>query len=158
MVNVELNNILLLIDKYIKNKHLNSKEWEAGKDWIHYAGPYYDSKEYCRAVETLLDGWLVLGKEGTRFENKFSKIFEKKYGILTNSGSSANLLMMLSLTSKKLYNLPKGTKVLTPIAGFPTTINPIFQVGFKPVFVDIEVDTLNLDLEQAEAAGKRSGH
>jgi CDP-6-deoxy-D-xylo-4-hexulose-3-dehydrase len=58
--------------------------------------------------------------------------------------------MMASLTSKRGYNLPKGTKVLMPIAGFPTTLNPTLQVGFEPVFVDIELDTLNLDLDQVE--------
>jgi len=59
-------------------------------------------------------------------------------------------LMMTSLTSKRGYNLPKGTKVLVPVAGFPTTFNPIVQVGFEPVFLDIELDTLNLDLTKAE--------
>jgi CDP-6-deoxy-D-xylo-4-hexulose-3-dehydrase len=58
--------------------------------------------------------------------------------------------MMSALTSKRLYNFPKGTKVITPIAGFPTTINPIFQCGFEPAFVDIDLDTLNLNLEQVE--------
>jgi dTDP-4-amino-4,6-dideoxygalactose transaminase len=58
--------------------------------------------------------------------------------------------MMAALTSKRGYNLPKGTRVLMPIAGFPTTLNPTLQVGFVPVFVDIELDTLNLDVAQCE--------
>jgi CDP-6-deoxy-D-xylo-4-hexulose-3-dehydrase len=62
--------------------------------------------------------------------------------------------MMSALTSKRLYNLPKGTKVITPIAGFPTTINPIFQLGFEPLFVDIDLDTLNLNLDQVEEQAK----
>jgi CDP-6-deoxy-D-xylo-4-hexulose-3-dehydrase len=62
---------------------------------------------------------------------------------------------MLAMTSKRLYNLPKGTKVITPIAGFPTTLNPIFQVGFEPVFVDIDLDTLNLNLDQVEEVAKK---
>jgi CDP-6-deoxy-D-xylo-4-hexulose-3-dehydrase len=102
------------------------------------------------AVSTLLDGWLVMGSKSVEFEKKFPKYFDKNFGILTNSGSSSNLLMMASLTSKRGYNLPKGTKVLMPIAGFPTTLNPTLQVGFEPVFVDIELDTLNLDLDQVE--------
>lgn len=61
---------------------------------------------------------------------------------------------MSALTSKRLYNLPKGTKVITPIAGFPTTINPIFQVGFEPAFVDIDIETLNLNLDQVEQKAK----
>jgi CDP-4-dehydro-6-deoxyglucose reductase, E1 len=70
--------------------------------------------------------------------------------VLTNSGSSANLLMMTAMKSKRGYNLPPGTKVLMPIAGFPTTLNPTIQNGFTPVFCDIEIDTLNIDLDQAE--------
>jgi CDP-6-deoxy-D-xylo-4-hexulose-3-dehydrase len=126
------------------------KTWVAGKDFVNYAGPYFDADEYVAAAEALLNGWLVMGNKSLRFEQKFPQEFGKKYGILTNSGSSSNLLMMASLTSKRGYNLPKGTKVLTPIAGFPTTLNPMLQVGFTPVFVDIELDTLNLDLDQTE--------
>jgi CDP-6-deoxy-D-xylo-4-hexulose-3-dehydrase len=151
-----LQEILHLIDVYIKDKH-ESKKWEAGKDWVQYAGPYYDSKEYVRAVNTLLNEWLVLGDEAIKFENQFPPVFGKRYGVLTNSGSSANLLMLLALTSEKIYNFKKGTKVITPIAGFPTTVNPILQVGFEPVFIDIELDTLNLDLDQLEHAIKNSG-
>ena len=146
-----MKEILDLVDKYIKEKH-SQKKWEAGKDWVQYAGPYFSSDEYVAAVKTLLGEWLVLGAEAIRFETKFPKFFDKEYGLLTNSGSSANLLMMLAMTSKRGHNLPKGTKVITPIAGFPTTINPIIQLGFIPVFVDIELETLNLDLDQVEQA------
>ena len=143
--------ILSLVDRYITQKH-SKKTWKAGKDWIQYAGPYFTSDEYTAAIKTLLGEWLVLGAETIKFERKFPKLFNKQYGILTNSGSSANLLMMLALTSKRGLNLPKGTKVITPIAGFPTTINPIIQLGFTPIFVDIELKTLNLDLDQVEQA------
>jgi len=146
-----MNDILKLVEDYIKEKH-SKKSWTPGKDWVQYAGPYFTSDEYVAAVKTLLGEWLVLGAEANKFETKFPKLFDKQYGLLTNSGSSANLLMMLAMTSKRGYNLPKGTKVITPIAGFPTTINPIFQVGFTPVFVDIELETLNLDLDQVERA------
>ncbi len=130
----KLQNILSLVDEYITEKH-SQKTWEAGKDWVQYAGPYFTSDEYIRSINSLLNEWLVLGEDAIRFENKFSKFFDKKYGILTNSGSSSNLLMMLAMTSKKLHNFPKGTRVITPIAGFPTTLNPIYQVGFEPIFV-----------------------
>jgi CDP-6-deoxy-D-xylo-4-hexulose-3-dehydrase len=146
-----MKEILELVEKYIQEKH-SKKSWEAGKDWVQYAGPYFDSQEYVAAVKSLLGEWLVLGADAIKFETKFPKLFGKQYGLLTNSGSSANLLMMLALTSKRGMNLPKGTKVITPIAGFPTTINPIIQVGFTPVFVDIELDTLNLDLDGVEKA------
>jgi CDP-6-deoxy-D-xylo-4-hexulose-3-dehydrase len=146
-----MKEILELVEKYIKEKH-SKKSWEAGKDWVQYAGPYFDSQEYVAAVKSLLGEWLVLGADAIKFETKFPKLFGKQYGLLTNSGSSANLLMMLAMTSKRGLNLPKGTKVITPIAGFPTTINPIFQVGFTPIFVDIELKTLNLDLDGVEKA------
>jgi len=148
-----MDHILKEIEKYINEKP--KKVWIPGHDWVQYAGPYFDSEEYVGAVEALLNGWLVLGQLGIKFENIFPKLLNKNFGILTNSGSSSNLLMMSALTSKRLYNLPKGTKVITPIAGFPTTINPIFQVGFEPVFVDIDLETLNLNLEEVEQKAKQ---
>jgi CDP-6-deoxy-D-xylo-4-hexulose-3-dehydrase len=146
-----MKEILDLVEKYINEKH-SEKTWEAGKDWVQYAGPYFDSKEYVAAIKSLLSEWLVLGADANKFETKFPKKFGKEFGLLANSGSSANLLMMLAMTSKRGRNLPKGTKVITPIAGFPTTINPILQVGFTPIFIDIELETLNLDLDQVEKA------
>ena len=146
-----MNEILKLVQELIEKKQ-SEKTWIAGKDFVNYAGPYFDSSEYVAAVKVLLDGWLVMGDASLKFEQKFPRLFGKKHGVLTNSGSSSNLIMMSALTSKRGYNLPKGTKVLMPIAGFPTTLNPTLQVGFQPVFVDIELDTLNLDLDQVERA------
>ena len=150
-----MQEILKLVDEYIQKKH-SEKTWTAGKDWVQYAGPYFDSQEYVAAVKSLLGEWLVLGADAIKFERKFPKLFGKEYGLLTNSGSSANLLMMAAMTSKRGYNLPKGTKVITPIAGFPTTMAPIIQLGFVPIFVDIELETLNLDLDQVEKACKEN--
>lgn len=142
-----------LVQKFFS--HLNiSKEWKPGIDMVMYAGPYFDDKEYMAAIESLLSGWLVLGQKGIVFETLFPKYLGKNYGILTNSGSSSNLLMMNSLKSKRCYGFKQGTKVITPIAGFPTTLNPIFQTGFVPEFVDIELETLNLDLDQVEQCAK----
>jgi len=137
--------LLKLIEDFVVNEP--SKAWRPGKDHVHYAGPYFNQKEIVRSVSTLLDGWLVLGAEAYKAEKKLAQMFDKKFALLTNSGSSSNLLMMSALKSKRLTNFPEGTKVLTPIAGFPTTMNPIFQCGFKPVFVDITLDGLNLDIE-----------
>lgn len=149
---MSVEKILELVKEYIDNKE---EKWEAGKDWVRYSGPHMDSEEYTRAIKSLLSGWLVMGQDSIVFEKKFPKYLGKKHGVLTNSGSSANLLMMSALRSKRLYNLPKGTKVITPIAGFPTTINPILQNGFEPVFVDIDLDTLNLNLDQVELEAKK---
>jgi CDP-6-deoxy-D-xylo-4-hexulose-3-dehydrase len=102
----KVKQVLQLIEEIINSEE---KVWNAGKDWVHYSGPYFDSKEYTNTVKTLLDGWLVLGAKGSKFERLFCKQYNKPYGILTNSGSSANLLMMASMASRRLYNFPKGT-------------------------------------------------
>lgn len=144
-----MQHILSQIKDYIDSKN-SQKTWIPGKNLVHYSGPFFNSDEYVAAVEALLKGWLVMGDKSIKFENQFPKLLGKNYGIVTNSGSSSNLLMMSALTSKRGYNFPAKTKVLMPIAGFPTTLNPTLQVGFTPVFVDIELDTLNLDLDQVE--------
>lgn len=144
-----MKEILEQIRALIEQKQAN-KTWTAGKDFVNYAGPYFDAKEYVAAAEALLNGWLVMGDKSLKFERQFPKQFGKGHGILTNSGSSSNLLMMNSLKSKRGHNLPNGTKVLMPIAGFPTTLNPTLQVGFTPVFCDIEIESLNIDLKHAE--------
>jgi CDP-6-deoxy-D-xylo-4-hexulose-3-dehydrase len=144
-----MKEILDQIRQFIEEKQAN-KTWTAGKDFVNYAGPHFNADEYVAAAETLLGGWLVMGDKSLKFEKEFPKQFGKFNGILTNSGSSSNLLMMAALTSKRGHNLPKGTKVLMPIAGFPTTLNPTLQMGFEPVFVDIELGTLNLDLDHVE--------
>lgn len=149
-----MKEILDQIRQFVENKQAD-KTWTAGKDFVNYAGPYFDADEYVAAAEVLLNGWLVMGDASIKFERKFPRLFGKEYGVLTNSGSSANLLMMAAMTSKRGHNFPKGTKVLMPIAGFPTTLNPTLQIGFTPVFVDIELDTLNLDLDQCEEILKK---
>ena len=150
-----MKEILDLVQKYIEEKD-STKEWKAGEDWVQYAGPYFTSEEYVKGVESLLKGWLAMGGDSIKFEKRFPENFGRDYGVLTNSGSSANLLMMAAMTSKRLYNFPKGTKVIVPVAGFPTTVNPIYQFGFEPVFVDIEIDTLNLNIEQVKDAAKNT--
>ena len=77
-------------------------------------------------------------------------IWGKKAGVLTNSGSSANLLAVAALKSRKWFHLPEGSKFITPVVCFPTTINPLIQNGFTPVFVDVTIPDLNLDLDQVE--------
>lgn len=141
-----------IVTELVKSK---KNTWIAGQDWVQYSGSFMDEKEYIAVIKTLLGGWLALGENGTRFENKFPARLGKEYGCLSNSGSSANLLMLSALSSRKLNALPKGSKIITPVAGFPTTINPIIQNGFVPVFIDIELDTLNLNIEQLELAAKQ---
>jgi CDP-6-deoxy-D-xylo-4-hexulose-3-dehydrase len=141
--------ILDAISEYVKTKKSNPK-WEAGKDWVQYSGPYYDDKEFVNCVDSLLNEWFILGEKGREFELKFAPLLGKKDGIVVNSGSSANLLMVSLLTTKRGGKLPKGSKFITPVVCFPTTINPLLQNGFKPVFVDVTLPNLNLDLDQVE--------
>jgi len=143
--------ILKLVSQYMTEKQF-AKTWTPGKDWVQYAGPYFTDDEYVRSVNALLNEWLVLGEDAITFEKKFPSQLGQKYGIVVNSGSSANLIMMF--TAKKYYEWKDGGKIIVPVAGFPTTVNPIIQAGLTPVFVDIELDTLNLNLEQVEIACK----
>jgi CDP-6-deoxy-D-xylo-4-hexulose-3-dehydrase len=151
----QINNILNDVEIYIKDRQ-SSSDWVEGRDQINYSGTYYDHREYVAAVKTLLSGWMGMGKDSNHFESLFPRHLGKKFGSLVNSGSSANLLMYATLLSKNAYGLKKGTRIITPVAGFPTTINPILQLGFEPVFVDIELNTLNIDIDQFYNACKTS--
>ena len=152
MKNEKLEKILSLVEEYAK-ENLIDKPWSPG-DWINYSGPNFSSIEFKEAVNTLLDGWLVFGKKARSFEETFPKHLGKNFGMLTNSGSSANLIMTQALTSKKSFmkkfHLPRGSKFITPVVCFPTTLNPIIQTGFEPVFVDVDLPSLNLNLDQVE--------
>ena len=141
--------ILDLVSEFINEKNQNAS-WTPGKDWIQYSGPVFDDKEYVAAVESLLKGWFILGEKGREFEKKFAPFLGKTDGIMVNSGSSANLLMVSLLRTKRGGNLPKGSKFITPVVCFPTTINPLIQNGFEPVFVYVELPNLNLNLDQVE--------
>jgi len=141
--------IIFYLVKSIIRKSNKEKKWKIGK-WIQYSGPFFDEKEYINVIKTLLKGWFILGEQGRKFELTFSRLLWKKDGILTNSGSSANLLMVSMLKSKRTFDLAEGSKFITPVVCFPTTINPLIQNGFKPVFVDVELPNLNLNLDHVE--------
>ena len=141
--------ILDLVAEYIKEKKAN-KTWTAGKDWVQYSGPWFNQDEFTAGVSTLLDEWFILGQKGRDFEQKFAPLLGKKDGIVVNSGSSANLLMVALLKTIRGGALPAGSKFITPVVCFPTTINPLIQNGYKPVFVDVTLPNLNMDLDQVE--------
>ena len=92
----KLKKILDLVGDYVQDK--NNKEWTPGEDWLAYSGPVFDQDEYKAAIETLLSGWLIYGQQARKFELEFAEELGKKAGILTNSGSSANLLMVAALS------------------------------------------------------------
>lgn len=125
-----------------------------GKSYIPASGKVLDEEDLYNMIEACLDLWLTAGKFADKFEREFSKFLGVKYCSLTNSGSSANLLAISALTSHKLKErrLRKGDEAITVAAGFPTTIAPIIQNGLVPVFVDIEIGTYNINVEQIEEA------
>jgi CDP-6-deoxy-D-xylo-4-hexulose-3-dehydrase len=149
------NDILHKVEEYYYEYH-NKNEYSKG-DKIPFAGRVYDKKELVNLVDASLDFWLTAGKYADEFESKFAKFMEVNYCILVNSGSSANLIAMTTLTSPKLGNrrLRKGDEVITIAAGFPTTVNPIIQNGLIPVFVDVELGTYNIKVDELEDAYKQ---
>lgn len=123
-------------------------------DYIPASGKKLGEEELCNMVEASLDMWLTAGRFNAEFEKKFAEKLGVKFALTTNSGSSANLLALTALTSPKLgeKRLKKGDEVIAVAAGFPTTINPIFQNGLVPVFVDSEIGTYNIDISKIEEA------
>ncbi len=124
-----------------------------GVSKVNYAGRVFDEREMVAVVDSALDFWLTLGKHGEAFERKFAKAVGAKHAVLTNSGSSANLLAVTALTSPTLEgHLKPGDEVITCAVAFPTTVNPILQNNLVPVFVDGELGTYNLDVRMLERA------
>jgi len=128
--------------------------WQPGSD-IPYAGRVFTEVEVEAAVSATLDFWLTLGHEGEAFQKELAEFLGVRYSLLVNSGSSANLIAISSLTSPKLpeaCRIRPGDEVITVAAGFPTTVAPIVQVGAVPVFIDADPITGNARCEQLEAA------
>lgn len=131
--------------KYVKN-YDNYTEGE----FVQYSGQYWDDKEIYAAMDTLLNGkWVVAGEKVAQFQIKFGKRFNVKHAHMVNSGSSANLVLITAM--KKKFNWQQDDEIIVSPVGFPTTIAPIVQNGMKPVFIDIELDTLNFDVNKIEA-------
>lgn len=145
--------IFRLVEQY-SQLHFEKKQFEGGKSVIPPSGKVLNSAELKNMVEASLDAWLTTGRFNEAFEKRFSEFVGVPYSYTTNSGSSANLLAFMSLTSHKLGEraLKSGDEVITVAAGFPTTVNPILQAGLTPVFVDIEIPTYNIDANQIELA------
>ncbi|MEN6622317.1 MAG: lipopolysaccharide biosynthesis protein RfbH [Smithella sp.] len=139
--------------KHYEVKHKAKKRFTPG-DRISYAGRVFDEREIANLVDAALDFWLTAGKYADKFEKEFAQFLGVKYCSLTNSGSSANLLAFMALTSPKLgeRRIKKGDEVITVAAGFPTTVAPIIQYGAIPVFVDVTLPTYNIDCTKLEAA------
>lgn len=145
--------IFKLVSKYYKKYHNNQKKFEPG-DRISYAGRVYNEDEMINLVDSALDFWLTSGNYCERFEKEFSQYLNVKHCVLVNSGSSANLLAFMALTSPLLKDrqITRGDEVITVAAGFPTTVSPIINYGAIPVFVDVMLPTYNIDVNQLESA------
>ena len=144
--------IISLTKKYFKEFH-NQEIFSPRETYINYSGRVYDHNEGESLVESALDFWLTSGVRTKTFENNLSKFLGLRYSMLTNSGSSANLLSLSALTSEKLGSkrLKPGDEVITVASGFPTTVNPIFQNNLIPVFCDVELETINIDCTKLES-------
>lgn len=147
------NEIKELVKKYYDEKFGKQKLYVHG-DKIPFSGRVFDQEELINLVESSLDFWLTAGRFAMEFEIKFSNFMDVDYALLVNSGSSANLVALTTLTSPKLgeKRLKKGDEVITVAAGFPTTVNPIIQNGLVPVFVDVELDSYNISIEELKKA------
>jgi CDP-6-deoxy-D-xylo-4-hexulose-3-dehydrase len=131
----------------------------ADRDLVHFAGRVFDAEELWHLVDASLDFFLTANRYADQFETEFAEYLGVSHALLVNSGSSANLVALTSLTSPKLANrrLRPGDEVLTVAAGFPTTVAPIVQNGLVPVFVDVNLGDYTANTERLrEAVGPRT--
>lgn len=145
--------ILNLVREYYQENFATKKEYTEG-DRIAYGGRKFDEKEMVNLVDSALDFWLTTGRYAEKFEKDFAQHLGVKFAMLTNSGSSANLLAFMALTSPLLKEraIKRGDEVITVAAGFPTTIAPMIQFGAIPVFVDVTIPQYNIDCTKLEQA------
>lgn len=144
--------ILHQVEEYCYRYH-RSKEYQKG-DRIPYASRVYDSREMVNLVDSALEFWLTSGRYTVEFESRLGEYLGVRYCSFVNSGSSANLLAFMALTSPLLGDrrIRRGDEVITVAAGFPTTVTPMIQYGAVPVFVDVTIPQYNIDVDMLEEA------
>lgn len=145
--------ILNMVREYCDTYHNQSVEYHEG-DRISYASRVYDHEEMCNLVDSALEFWLTSGRYVDAFEKGLAKYLGVRYVAVVNSGSSANLLAFMMLTSSQLGDrrIRRGDEVITVAAGFPTTVSPIINYGAVPVFVDVTIPQYNIDVTKLEDA------
>lgn len=145
--------ILTLVKDYYEKFHHKEEVYTPGQR-IPYASRVYDEREMCNLVDSALEFWLTSGRYTDEFERKLAEYLNIKYCSLVNSGSSANLLAFMALTSPLLGDraIRRGDEIITVAAGFPTTVAPIIQYGAVPVFIDITIPQYNMDVTVLEEA------
>lgn len=139
---------------YCATHDITGEPFVPGKSRVNYAGRVFDEEELVNLVDSSLDFWLTAGRFSEEFSGKLEDFYDVSDVILTNSGSSANLLAVSALTSELLgeKRLVAGDEVITVAAGFPATVSPIIQNRLVPVFVDVEIGTYNIDASKLESA------
>ncbi len=141
------------VQKYYQFK-FKDRTFVEGQTYVPVSGKVFDDQELVKLVDSSLDFWLTTGRYAAEFEEKFAQWMGVKHCLLVNSGSSANLVALSALTSPKLGDkrLKPGDEVITVAAGFPTTVNPIFQNRLVPVFLDVKLPSYDIDVDQLEKA------
>lgn len=147
------DNVFAAVAKYYEYKFA-PREFIPGQTYIPVSGKVFDQSELINLVDSSLDFWLTTGRYALQFEELFAKWIGVKHCLLVNSGSSANLVALSALTSPKLGSkrLVPGDEVITVAAGFPTTVNPIFQNQLVPVFLDVKLPGYEIDIDQLDTA------
>lgn len=145
--------ILDMVKEYCDKYHNVERKFEPG-DRIPYASRVYDHEEMCNLVDSALEFWLTAGRYVDEFESELGKYLGVRHVSVVNSGSSANLLAFMTLTSPMLgeRQIQRGDEVITVAAGFPTTVAPMIQYGAIPVFVDVTIPQYNIDVQKLEQA------
>ena len=146
--------IIAKVGEYYRLVHGQDKDFVPGVDKVNYAGRVFDESEMKNLADSALEFWLTAGRYAAMFERKLAELLKVKYALLVNSGSSANLLAFMALTSPLLgeRRIRRGDEVITVACGFPTTVAPVIQYGAVPVFVDVELGSANIICEQLESA------
>ena len=147
--------ILSMVSDYCAEFHLKDKDRPfVPGERIHYAARVYDSEEMVNLVDSALEFWLTMGRYTREFEKSFGEYLGVRFVSAVTSGSSANLIAFMALTSPLLgeRRIRKGDEVITVAAGFPTTITPIINYGAVPVFVDVRIPQYNIDVTRLEEA------
>lgn len=146
--------IIDLVGQYYTAAFAVPRDFIPGQTPVPVSGRVFDAEELQFLVDSALDFWLTTGRFAKQFEREFAQFFGLRHCLLTNSGSSANLLAVSALTAQELgeRRLNPGNEVLTVATGFPTTVNPLVQNSLIPVFLDVDVPTYNIDVTHLEEA------
>ncbi|MBR8827239.1 MAG: lipopolysaccharide biosynthesis protein RfbH [Gomphosphaeria aponina SAG 52.96 = DSM 107014] len=145
--------VFAAVEEYYQFKFAN-RQFIPGQTYVPVSGKVFDELELIKLVDSSLDFWLTTGRFAAEFEARFAEWMGVKHCLLVNSGSSANLLALSALTSPKLGDkrLKPGDEVITVAAGFPTTVNPIFQNQLVPVFLDVNLPGCDIDVDKLDEA------